>query len=101
MQHYNGAKFFSKLDLTNGYWQVPLHEKSRPLTAFLFEFAMYQFKRVPFGIKTAGSAFIRMLKNALANGSKLLRKSLQQYIDDLYFGRIISYFKQIQFYVKS
>ena len=86
MQHYYGAKFFSKLDLTNGYWQVPLHEKSRPLTAFLFEFAMYQFKRVPFGIKTAGSAFIRMLKNALTSGSKLLMKSLQQYIDDLLLG---------------
>ena len=44
---------------------------------------MYQFTRVPFGLKVAGSAFIRAINKALENYSVKLRKSLRYYIDDL------------------
>ena len=64
LQCFHQCNFFSKIDLTHGYWQVPLHPDSRPLTAFTFGTTMYQFTRVPFGLKNAGSAFIRALKSA-------------------------------------
>ena len=83
MQEFKNVNIFSKLDLTNSYWQVPLHESSHRYTAFLFQFTMYQFKRVPFGLKTAGSAFIRLLKNALSRSSPKLLKCLRYYIDDM------------------
>ena len=64
IQKFYKCKYFSKIDLTVGYWQIPWHKNSRPYTAFLFNTTMYQFKRVPFGLKTAGCAFIRALKIA-------------------------------------
>ena len=69
LQKFHGAKIFSKIDLTHGYWQVPLEEESRPLTAFIFDTTMYQFCRVPFGLKNAGSAFIRAFKAALGDNA--------------------------------
>lgn len=59
LQKFEGATFFSTTDLVMGYWQIPLAEECRKHTAFLFEGHLYQFTRVPFGLKTAGSGFIR------------------------------------------
>ena len=54
-------------DLVTGYWQIPLHQSSRKYTAFLNHSKMYHFCRIPFGLKTAGSAFIRALNYAVGN----------------------------------
>lgn len=83
LQRYSGKKYFSKLDLTHGYWQVPLHVNSRPYTAFLFDSHMYQFRRIPFGLKTAGSGFIRSLSFALKRD---FDKNISCYIDDILIG---------------
>ena len=49
------------LDLTAGYWQVPLAPESRKYTAFLFSGKNYQFKRLPFGLNTSVASFIKCL----------------------------------------
>ena len=86
VQDYANVNYYSKFDLTNSYWQITLHKESRPYTAFLFGTAMYQFTRVPFGLKVVGSAFIRALNKTLENCSERLRSSLRYYIDDLLVG---------------
>ena len=86
LQEFTNINYFSKFDLKNSYWQVSLHKDSRPYTAFIFDTAMYQFTRVPFGLKVAGSAFIRTLNKALECGSDKLRKALRIYVDDLLIG---------------
>ena len=80
MQKFYGVSYMSLTDLATGYWQIPLHESSRGYTAFLHNSKMYQFCRIPFGLKTAGSAFIRALNMALGNQ---FEKILTVYIDDL------------------
>ncbi|XP_055870283.1 uncharacterized protein LOC129923423 [Biomphalaria glabrata] len=72
------AKYFSKLDLTKGYWQVPLEESSKQYTAFKVPNAHYQFKYLPFGLKNSPSFFNRTMRRVL--------KGLEQvvcYFDDL------------------
>ena len=81
LQNFGEIKYFSKMDLSHGYWQIPLHEDSRKLTAFLFNNTQYQYKRIPFGLKTAGAGFIRALKNALAEIAFL--QEIAIYIDDM------------------
>lgn len=80
MQKFNGAKIFSTVDLTTSYWQIPLEQSSRKYTAFLNGSTLYQFTRIPFGLKTAGSGFIRALNLALGND---FNDFLTYYIDDL------------------
>ncbi|XP_058791051.1 uncharacterized protein LOC131664179 [Phymastichus coffea] len=48
IQVFFKCKYFFKIDMTMGYWQILLDKESRPLTAFVFKGRMYQFIRVPF-----------------------------------------------------
>ena len=50
------AKYISTLDLTKGYWQVPVHPESRQQTAFITPFGKYQLT-IPFGLVGAPAVF--------------------------------------------
>lgn len=80
LRKYHGVRYMTSTDLTHGFWQVPLEKNSRQYTAFLHNGTLYQFCRIPFGIKTAGSGFIRALSIALGNE---FASFLTCYIDDL------------------
>ena len=45
------AKYFSKLDLTKGYWAIPIKTEDRKKTAFTTTTGQYQWVNLPFGIK--------------------------------------------------
>ena len=47
----HGAKIFTTLDLTKGYWQVPVKESDREKTAFSCHRGLYEFNTMPFGLK--------------------------------------------------
>ena len=41
------CRFFTSLDATNGYFQIPLHPSSQHLTVFLTPWGRYKFLRAP------------------------------------------------------
>jgi hypothetical protein len=88
LQRFEGVSYMSSIDLNSAYLQVELYEESRKYTAFLFNSAVYQFKRVPYGFKNSLSAFVRALKLALGNDSDTY---VVFYVDD-----ILVYSKTIQ-----
>ena len=79
VQKHEGATFFSTTDLVKGYWQIRLTEQARKYTAFLYKGSLYQFLRIPFGIKTAGAGFIRAIEIAL----RQILHFVTAYVDDL------------------
>lgn len=54
------AKFFSVLDLSNGFFHIQLTERSQQLCTFATPFGNYRFLRLPFGIKTGSQVFQKM-----------------------------------------
>ena len=63
---FHGSTVFSKLDLKQGYLQLPMAEDSRYLTAFVTHVGVFQFRRMPFGLSSAPSAFQKMMTSVVA-----------------------------------
>ena len=51
------AHYFAVIDLTQGYWQIPIHEDSQHLTAFRTAEGLYEWTRLGMGLKGAGPYF--------------------------------------------
>ena len=55
------AQYITALDLTKGYWQVPVAKESQAKTAFVTPFGKYEFTTMPFGLVGAPSTFQRLM----------------------------------------
>ena len=73
------ARFVTTVDLTKGYWQVPIAEEDKPKTAFTTPFGLFQFTVMPFGLQGAPSTFQRMM-DTLIRG---MEGYASAYIDDV------------------
>ena len=73
------AKFLSTLDLSRGYWQVPVSEDSRTKTAFTTPYGLFQFKVMPFGLQGASATFQRMMDIVLDD----VGEYASAYLDDV------------------
>ena len=47
------SKYFTKIDLSKGYFQIKMDDESRKYTAFATSLGLFEFKRMPFGLKNA------------------------------------------------
>lgn len=74
-----GHKFFSKIDLSIGYWQVKLTDDSKPKIAFRTGKGLFQFRIITFGLVKAPATFSRLMRKVLHG-----MENVDNFIDDIW-----------------
>lgn len=62
-----GARFVTKLDLLKGYWQVPLTERAKEISAFVTPDDFLQYTVIAFGMRNVPATF-QSLMNVVLSG---------------------------------
>ncbi|XP_058876949.1 uncharacterized protein LOC131731694 [Acipenser ruthenus] len=65
LERVGNARYISTLDLTKGYWQVPLSPDSCEKTAFSTPQGLFEFVVLPFGLHGAPATFQRLMDRVL------------------------------------
>ena len=65
LEEMNGSKWFSKLDLAQGFHQIPIDEESRKLTTFVTNDSVWRYKTLMFGVSNAPELFQRTIQQTL------------------------------------
>lgn len=75
---FSNNRYFSRFDLTKGYWQVPLTDSAKEKTAFQTPRGLFQFKVMSFGLVNAPMSFSRLMRKLLHG-----LPNIENFIDDI------------------
>ena len=72
------SKFLTKLDLSKGYWQIPVATEDILKTVFVTPDGSYEFMKMPFGMVNNGATLVRGLRKLLGD-----IEEADSFIDDI------------------
>lgn len=82
LDHLGSAVYLTAIDLTDGYWQVPMVLEDKPKMAFAAPTGLYQFTQIPFGLHEVVSTFQWLVDHDLQG----CQAFAHAYIDDIIVG---------------
>ncbi|KAE9023108.1 hypothetical protein PR002_g11785 [Phytophthora rubi] len=56
---------YCSLDMASGFWVVSMTDRARAISAFITPFGLFEWNRMPFGLKNAPQIYQRLIDNAL------------------------------------
>jgi len=74
------ARYFTKLDLRSGYYQVRITEGNEPKTACVTRYGSYEFLVMPFGLTNASTTFCTFMNKVIAH---FLDRFVVVFLDDI------------------
>ena len=74
------SKYFTAMDLSKAYYQVPLTERAKKISAFTTPMGLYEFERLSFGLVNAPATFQRLMENCFRDMNLV---DLIIFLDDL------------------
>ena len=78
IEKVGNSKYVTKFDLLKGFWQVPLTDRAKEVSAFATPNGLYQYKVMPFGMKNSPATFQRLVNNVICE-----LDGCDAYIDDV------------------
>ena len=74
------AKYFTKLDLKDGFYNIMIHPDDRHKTAFRTRYGHFEFVVLPMGLTNSPATFMRMMNRIFGS---LYDKCVIAYVDDI------------------
>ena len=71
------VKYVTKFDLLKGFWQIPLTNRAKEISAFVTPDELYQYKVMPFGMKNSPATFQRLIYRIITGSN-----NCKAFIDD-------------------
>ena len=72
------AKYVTKFNLLKGFWQVPLTDLAKEISAMVTPYGLNQYKVMPFGMKDSPATFQRHVNTVIA-----VLDQMDDYVDDV------------------
>jgi hypothetical protein len=79
--------WFGKLDITQAYWQIPLHHNSQEYCAFLTQYGAFKPTRILMGSKNSASYFQSVIETIIAKAEGIISFAYQD--DILVAGKTV------------
>ena len=76
----HGARYFTSLDISKGFWQILIHPDDCHKTAFVTPFGQFEWTRLPMGLNSSPGVFQKVMTEILGG---LIWVSCLVYIDDI------------------
>ena len=71
------AKYVTKFDLLKEFWQIPMTDNAKEISAFVIPDGLFQYKVMPFGMKNSPATFQRLVNSLISS-----LDGCKAYIDD-------------------